>query len=57
MLFDWSLSGIGCCTYPCWLWPTYGGSQPTPMVEDMYYDVILRILGIMGNVGCLEQWC
>ena len=34
MLYDWPLSGTGSAVpAPCWLQPTCGGSQPTPMVE------------------------
>ena len=34
---------------------TCGGHQLTPMVEDMYYDVISGIPGVVGNVRCVAQ--
>ena len=44
-----------CCTSPCWERPTCGGCQPTPMIDDLCYDMIPRIADIVGNVGCLAQ--
>ena len=37
--------------------PTCGGCQSTLVVEDMYYDMIPGILGIVRNARCLAQWC
>ena len=44
-----------CCTRPCWEWSTCGGCQPTPMVDDLCYDMISGIPSIAGNAGCLAQ--
>ena len=30
-----------------------GGCQPTLMVENIYYDMILELPSIVGNAGCL----
>ena len=30
-----------------------GEANLPPLLEDMYYDVILRIPSIVGNAGCL----
>ena len=58
MLYDWPLSGTGSVV------PTLVGYAQLveevnlpPWLKDMYYDVILGILGIVGNAGCLAPWC
>ena len=58
MLSDWPLSGTG-SVVPAIV--GYGQlveevNQP-PWLKDMYYDVIPGIPSIVGNAGCLAQWC
>ena len=48
-------SGEDFAVSPYWEWPTCGGCQPTPMVDDLCYDMISGIPGIVGNAGCLAQ--
>ena len=57
MLYDWPLSEISFAV-PALV----GYSQLVEEVnlphwlKDMYYDVILGIPSIVGNVGCLALW-
>ena len=58
MLYDWPLKvGLALLYPPLLVMDNYGGCEPNPMVEDMYYYMISRIPGIVGNVGYLAQWC
>ena len=58
MLYDWPLSGTGFAV-PALV--GYGQlveeANLPPWLEDMYYDVIPGIPGIVGNTGCLAPWC
>ena len=58
MLSDWPLRVVRTLLYLPLLGTTNLWKMPTdPMVEDMYRGMILGILGIVGNAGCLAQWC
>ena len=58
MLSDWRLTGTSSIV------PTFVGYGQLveevnrfPWLIDMFYDVILRIPGIVGNAACLALWC
>ena len=58
MLYDWSLSGTGSAIPALVGYGQLVGEANLPSwLEDMYYDVIPEILGIVGNAGCLAPWC
>ena len=58
MLYDWPLSGTGSAVPALVGYGQLVEEINLPLwLKDMYYDVILRIPGIVGNAGCLAPWC